>query len=171
MVGGVREIAVGWAASFAIVVLAAVGSLTCTRPIVVWVSLSTIRSPVASLISEVRSTPVLLRTAACRLAKRWYWAGFVARSAFSANVKICAGLRTAATIGAVPAKLGAVLPLAIGRSDSDSDRPVVSSRYWNVRPCEFSFIDAAYPRSAATHGTLWALAALGIDSKIGRAHV
>src|SRR5437868_1296666 len=143
MVGGVRESADGWVAIFAMVVLAAAGSLTCTRPIVVCVSLSMIRSPVASLISEVRSTPVLLRTAAWRLRNRWYCAGFVARSAFSANVKICAGLRTAATIGAAPAKLGAVLPLAIGRSDSDSARPVVSSRYWNVRPAELSLIDAA----------------------------
>src|SRR6476659_10856654 len=158
MVGGVREIAVGWAASFAIVVLAVAGSLTCTRPIVVCVSLSTIRSPVASLISEVRSTPVLPLTAAWRFSNRWYCAGFVARSAFSANVKICAGLRTAATIGAAPAKFGAALPLAIGRSDSDSERPVVSSRYWNVSPAELSLIEAAYPRSADTHGTLWALA-------------
>ena len=74
--GAVRDSAAGWVASLAIVVFAAAGSLTWTRPIVECVSLSTIRSPVASLISEVRSTPVFARTVAWRLGTAgiaWDW--------------------------------------------------------------------------------------------------
>ena len=51
---------------------------------------------------------------------------------------MCAGSSIPAEIGSAPARLGGVVAGASGTWAAVSGRPVVSSRYWNVKPDELA---------------------------------